>query len=345
MLVGLAGKNIRKAMEIFLDFCKSGHIGEAEYLKIRTSHGNHTLPQRVVMRVLLRLSKRFYDGEISHLKNVFQCDPDDTHPDYFVRLAILKWLEERFRTRGPSGVQGFHRAERLISELIPFGHDAERVRHDLHYLVRSMLVLTEHQRTEDLSDQDLICLSPAGFAHLAMVPNTDYLAACSEDTWYGDKRLAETIAERIGHYGPRHHYSRETTIENASDMVSYLADQLNSVVSKPLNYLEGIYEGVGDELNEIQDALVEKHTEVVAASSWPEIEGEVHHRQVIFWRIEAIKDFGVFVRLEGGPTGLIHVSRLPSNVTLDSLNKGQDVKVKLFRIDVERRRMNFDYAE
>src|SRR5208283_451156 len=46
MLVGLAGKNIRKAMEIFLDFCKSGHIGGEEILKIRKNHGDYCLPYR-----------------------------------------------------------------------------------------------------------------------------------------------------------------------------------------------------------------------------------------------------------------------------------------------------------
>ena len=345
MLVGLAGKNIRKAMEIFLDFCKSGHIGEAEYLKIRASRGNYTLPRQVVMRVLLRLSKRYYDGEISHLKNVFQCDPEDTHPDYFVRLAILKWLEERFRTRGPSGVQGFHQAERLISELVPFGHDAERVRHDLHYLIRSMLVLTEHQRTEDLSDQDLLCLSPAGFAHLAMVPDSDYLAACSEDTWYGDQRLAETIADRIGHHGPKYHYSRETTVENASDLVSYLADQLDSEVAKPFNYLEGLTEGVSGELSEIRDSLAEKQAELAAASGWPDVEERFTVGRTYPGRVMAVKDFGVFVRVDNGPTGLLHITKMPSNVRLESLVPGQPIRVKLLSIDTAGRRMALGYVE
>src|SRR5208282_2447938 len=92
MLVGLAGKNIRKAMEIFLDFCKSGHIGGEEILKIRKNHGDYCLPYRVVTRVLLRLSRRYYNGDLSHIKNLFQCDPSDSYPDHFARFAILRWL-------------------------------------------------------------------------------------------------------------------------------------------------------------------------------------------------------------------------------------------------------------
>ncbi len=113
MLVGLAGRDIRKAMEIFLDFCKSGHIGSKEFLKIRVLKGEYSLPYKVVTRVLLRLNRRFYDGNESHLKNLFQCDPDDPRPDHFVRLAILRWLASRFRLKGPTGVKAFHRVDAL----------------------------------------------------------------------------------------------------------------------------------------------------------------------------------------------------------------------------------------
>src|SRR5262249_45903917 len=69
MLVGLAGKNIRRAMEIFLDFCKSGHIGHGEILKIRAYKGNYSLPYKIITRVLLRLNRRYYNGDASYVKN------------------------------------------------------------------------------------------------------------------------------------------------------------------------------------------------------------------------------------------------------------------------------------
>jgi hypothetical protein len=208
-----------------------------------------------------------------------------------------------------------------------------------------MLVLTDRQRTEDLSDQDLICLSPAGFAHLARVPNSDYLAACSEDTWYGDQRLAETIADRIGHHGPNYHYSRQTTEENASDLVSYLADQLNSEVAKPFNYLEGLTEGVSGELSEIRNSLAEKQAEPAAAGGWPEVEGKFTVGQTYPGRVVAVKDFGVLARVDNGPTELLHITKMPSNVHLESLVPRQPIRVKLLFIDTARKRMALGYAE
>ena len=62
IIVGLSARNIRRAMEIFLEFCTSGHIKEDQIFKIRRSEGKYTLPLYQVSRVLLRMNRRFYDG-------------------------------------------------------------------------------------------------------------------------------------------------------------------------------------------------------------------------------------------------------------------------------------------
>ena len=109
VMTGLAGSDVRKALELFLDFCMSGHIGEDEIYKIRFFEGNYALPLSVVARVLLRMHRRFYDGKHAYLKNIVQCEPSDALPDHFVRLTILHWLERRLRVEGPAGIEGFHR--------------------------------------------------------------------------------------------------------------------------------------------------------------------------------------------------------------------------------------------
>ncbi len=345
MLVGLAGKNIRRAMEIFLDFCKSGHIGEHEYLKIRMTRGNYTLPYHLVTRVLLRLNRRFYDGDTSHVKNVFQCVPDDPKPDHFVRLAILLWLQQRSREPGPTGVRGFHRCERLISEMIPFGHDAGRVRSEIHYLVKSMCILTEHQRTDEVSDDDLVRLSPAGFAHLSIISNLDYLSACAEDCWIASAKLAHEIAERIGQYGPRFHYMRDTMGKNAKGLVGYLVDQVGKEVTNPLEFLEGISDTTSWELQQIQEKIERWAAKERAEESWPEIDDKFNMGMICEGTVDNIKEYGAFVILDGGPSGLLHLSKLPAARPLGSLEIGERVKVKILAIDRRRRHLALGYIE
>jgi energy-coupling factor transporter ATP-binding protein EcfA2 len=68
LIVGLSGRNMRRALEIFLEFCTSGHIGEDEFLKIRQSQGQYVLPLALVTTVLLRLNQRYYSSSHAYLK-------------------------------------------------------------------------------------------------------------------------------------------------------------------------------------------------------------------------------------------------------------------------------------
>ena len=137
LITGIAGSNIRKGLEIFLDFCKSGHIQEDEIFKIRHSKGDHILPKHIVTRVLFRGNRRYYHDANSIVKNIFSSYPEDILPDPFARLAILTWLKKNYRTRGPSGVLGYHKTATLIAELVTYGHDARRLSDEILTLIKA----------------------------------------------------------------------------------------------------------------------------------------------------------------------------------------------------------------
>ena len=221
ILSGLAGRDVRKALELFLDFCSSGHIGTDEIQKIRTLEGEYTLPIHVVTNVLLRMDRRFYDGTRSHLINVFQCVPEDALPDHFVRVDILTWLENRIRTLGPSGQIGYFRVDHMVGDMSRRGHDAERVRDEVHALLKCGCVIAEHQRLDSVEEEDLVTISASGTVHLELAKNELYWAACAEDTWMTDRDCASRIAERIG--VPKARHLRPTVFrKNARDLAAYL---------------------------------------------------------------------------------------------------------------------------
>src|SRR5262249_4491355 len=123
VITGVAGRDVRRALEMFIDFCTSGHIAEDEIYRIRFLESQYVLPWSVGAGVVLTSHRRYYDGDKSYLKNLLQCAPDDALPDHFVRLSILHWLDKHQRLKGPAGVIGFHRASVLISDLVQLGHD------------------------------------------------------------------------------------------------------------------------------------------------------------------------------------------------------------------------------
>lgn len=230
LMTGISGRDLRLAMELFLEFCKSGHIDENEILKIRQSEGRYKLPKRVVARVLLRMSRRFYDGDRSHLKNVFQQYPLDPSPSPYIRFGVLSWLLARRSERGPSGVVGYHRCSSILRDLALVGHSQESVRRELLYLLQARCVVAEHQQVDHVDDGDLVCLSPAGHVHLRLWDDVDYLAACAEDSWYSGVAAAERVRSRIADYGRNGHFSYKSTLWNARELVLELQGWPNPLI-------------------------------------------------------------------------------------------------------------------
>jgi hypothetical protein len=331
-------------MEIFLEFCRSGHIGAAEYLKIRTLKGKHALPYQVVSRVLLRRNRRFYNGDSSFLKNLFQCVPEDANPDVFVRADILAWLKERYRMKGPTGIKGFHQCRSLLTDLMPLGHDALRVRAELDYLVRHGCIIAEHQGTRIDSDDDLIRLSPSGFVHLSLATDLSYLAACSEETWLEDETRARRIAERIARFGPKVHYSPVTVAANASDFVEYLAKREDAQRMKPETYLEGAFSGIVLETENLVERARKAINREKRAGGWSDFEDRFTLGMECAGTVDGVQDYGVFVRLDGGPTGLMYFRYLPNARPVNSFARGARVLVKIRETQPEAQKVSLEFV-
>lgn len=222
IIVGLAGRNIRKGIEILLDFVKSGHIGTDDIFKIRQAEGDYQLPSYIVSRILLKGKRKYYSDSHSNIKSVFFSEAEDLLPDPFVRISILRWLKNRVREFGPNRTKGYHKVGLLIKSLQSAGHSRKRVLSEIEALARANCISTEAQDGV-LSEDDLISISPGGFVHLDLVKDINYLQAISEDVFFRENQVAKAIADNIVGRGTFRHQSRQASISCSSLLVDYLA--------------------------------------------------------------------------------------------------------------------------
>ncbi|AWN50272.1 RNA-binding protein [Methylobacterium terrae] len=330
-IVGLSGRNIRRALEIFLQFCQSGHIPEEEILKIRRSEGQHVLPLEMVTNVLLRLNQRFYTSKGAYLKNIYAIDEHDEHPNYLSRLLILRYLQTKKDSSGPNRLRGYIKVAELRQVMERLGISSQTFSRELETLAKAFCVYTEDFRTEKLNDYDLVSLAPAGFVHLQITDNVHYLATIAEDTWFTREDVAVQISDRIR--DPSSHYTLTSVFYNAVDVFNEISAFRDKMIAVQQNTFDN------NELSALTD-LVNAHSNLVryersfASGSWIGLRERHPIGSKRVGKIVGNKAFGLFVDIEPTLTGLVPASSLPRDYAANSdFNVGKQLQVCIARID------------
>jgi hypothetical protein len=332
MIVGLAGRNMRRALEIFLEFCNSGHIGEDQIFRMRQSFGRYTLPQHQVATVLLRMNRRFYDSDYSYIKNIFAANKDDALPAFFCRYMILNWLRWNFSSSGTSGLRGYFPKRDIKHALVPYGLDTDSLDREFNYLLAAQCVIAEHLRVESVADDDLVRLGPAGFVHLELLANVNYLAAVAEDTFFSDRRQAERVVDRIKSIESQMHIN--SIAANAHEVVEYLESARGRLLPPGGPFVETDLFGRLTSMQVSRDALT-RLDKSHATDPWFEADRRILKDENYFATIANTVSFGYFAEFDDGLVGLIHTS---NSADLSPAN-GDRVEVRVNWIDVVQRKI------
>ncbi|HEK0655184.1 TPA: RNA-binding protein [Proteus mirabilis] len=328
IIVGLAGKNIRRALEIFMEFCTSGHITSDEILKIRHQQGSYSLPLNIITRVLLRINKKYYKSDDSYLKNLFSINTDDKTPNYFTRFIILKWFHDRHSAIGTSGYKGYFSIRDLKSDIIKYGISEDMIFREVNYLIKGFCLESEKFTTDIVDENDLLKITSTGFVHLDMVSNINYISAIAEDTYYSSEFLAKDIAISMGKKESL--YDKVSVSKNASLLMNYLSEWQNKQNSFADNYLSDNRFSILSDFNKAK-ACVDKFNESLKDPLWMEFESKNQVGDVIKGVIRNVHDkLGIFVKLseEGNIVGLVYRNKCPNDY-MNTHKRGDEITVKI----------------
>jgi len=306
VMTGIVGRDIRKGIELFLSFCKSGHISNEEIFKMRIMPSEYSLPHHVLMKVLLRGTRKYYHDSNSIVKNLFNSYPEDIVPDPFIRLDILLWLKDMYQVNGPNNIRGFHRIGQLICDLIALGHEESRIRKELGALIAAGCVVTESQGEGVYDESDLAAISPSGHVHLDMVETSLYLAASSEDVWYKNSGAAQSIAKRMTGEDGEGIHSITTTFDNAATLIKYLEEYYKEMfVSDPKYYLKGIGPTTLNALERIKGKLNEQENSLKSLIDEERLVAKYKYGMYVTGNITAFNKCGAYVEFDGDVRGFV----------------------------------------
>lgn len=339
LILGLAGNNLRRVFEIFVEFCTSGHISESEILRMRQSKGEYVLPLDVVMTVLLRANRRYYDSDASVIKNICDLEEKDERPTYFSRVLILAYLHSKFTEPGPNGVKGYQSLEQILDALSPYGLRFSVIKREIFYLTKANCIIAESLREDNLDDGDLFKIGPVGFVHLELLGVAEYWAAIAEDTSFVDKGIAKRIADRIVVRDTQ--YSHGVSLQNGLAVLNYItgfraraAVESESILSaSKFRQLVDFDHGI--------DAI-DKKGKQIQSGLWFQAQERFLPGTIVDGSIvNAVDAIGLFVEIAPGLTGLLHKSRLVGGLVDPVLHKiGSIITVAVVRVDPEHRRIS-----
>lgn len=340
LISGLAGRDIRKGIEVFLDFCKSGHISEHEILKIKRSKGEWKLPNHIISRVFLRGNRLYYSDEESRIKNIFHSNPSDDLPDPFVRISILKWLYDKRRTKGPSGIIGFHKASDLINVMLRFGHSSVRVNNQLLFLLKESLIISESQDINELKLDELISINPPGVVHYELLRNIDYLAACSENVWYKSATIAELVSKNMSGQGSFTHLSIQNNLENSEVLIEYLNEYYNNHFKVHSEYLSDENDNSPCDFELLRKDISSFKSKLIGNPNVELESGSIHSGKII-----NIKDYGIICEIDNcDQVGLIHVSKLPEEFD-EIYNLGDTAEFEIIEYKRQHNKYNLKFVD
>jgi len=349
ILSGIAGNDIRKALEIFLEFCRSGHVGEDFYLKLRVLKDREkvTLPQIDVMNVLLRKDRRFYNENSSFIPNLFRQINESVPLRSFPRIFILQWLAERYRNRGRGTQRGFHSCQEIIDSLLHVGLTENEVWNELCYLVNRGAINSELQLTgaflktqgpviEDKNE--LVCISGMGLVLLRFLRFPQYLGACAESTEIHSE-TATNIANRIIPAFNKQHLNLVVQLSNAFLFLRWVEETGVQIAA----YSAGLGAEAIEVTEKLKGMLDESRLHLKRATEerlYPPLWREnLKTRLTVCGEIERKVNNGWLLKIFGGPTaGLFQVDD-KSTLQLADLDVGDIVEVVIFFIDEKRKKV------
>src|SRR5437588_4818860 len=103
---------------------------------------------------------------------------------------------------------------------------------------------------------------------------------------------------------------------------------------------------------EVQVLSVDKEKKKIALSikraerdPWTTVEQRYTPGQVVTGVITKIAPFGAFARIEDGVEGLIHLSELTPGTDPQTFHEGQQLRLRIIRIDAQRRRIGLSLRQ
>jgi len=252
VLEALAGRNVRRALDMFVSIITSGHISSTSITWTVLKGSESPITERDVLKVLMRTDYRFFSDHSGFIYNIFTCDPEWQRPDNFLVSEVLYFLAANRKRPGQIGLEGYFTCRYVSDELQRIGYSKEDVLAALNMLLKRELISADHMNFASVGYDDSVHILPSGYIHVRILATRlEYLHAILATTPIFDESVARELGEFVKLENARGGINRYQRARAVETFYNYLVRQRRSIPSPFIRRGDG----GAYVLSKIQDAI------------------------------------------------------------------------------------------
>jgi len=226
VLESLAGRDVRRALEMFVSIIMSGHLSPAALTSTAIGAGGVAISERRILKILMRTEYAFFSDHSGFISNIFSFDPDWQKPDNFLLIEILYSLARNRKRVGQIGLEGYFTCRSIAEDLQKFGYVPEDTLAALNVLLRRQLIAADHMNFRKVEFDDCVRILASGFIHVRVLAGrTEYLYGILPTTPFTDKTVADRLADVVKNESIRGEVGSHQTLTAVELFYNYLLQE------------------------------------------------------------------------------------------------------------------------
>lgn len=196
IMESLAGKDVRRALDMFVSIITSGHLGEDQITSHVRGGGEIRITEHNLLRILMRTDYQLFSDRSGFISNIFSFENEWNRPSNFLLIEILFFLASSRKRSGQIGIEGYFTVQQICELMQKMGYDPEDTAKAITLALTRYLIDADHMGNILVGPADSVKISASGFIHLrTLVERLEYLYGILATTPVMDEKVLNIIAE------------------------------------------------------------------------------------------------------------------------------------------------------
>lgn len=233
VLEALAGRDVRKALEMFVSIVTSGHLSTSAITSTAVGEGGIPIAEHQIIKILMRTDYRFFSDVSGYVSNIFHYDNEWAKPDNFLLTEILFYLIMNRKRRGEIGLEGYFSVRGICDHIQKLGYDPEDIFKGVNYLLHRELIIADNFNFREVGLDDCVKIQASGFMHMRVLcERIEYLYGLIPVIPIADEKVAAKLANFINRESIHGEISATEKARAVEVLFKFLCDEVTRLREK-----------------------------------------------------------------------------------------------------------------